>query len=549
MTEVDTSGTRNRAIHIFVAILLACLVTECVLSMQVKSPTYDEPHHILGGYLALKKQEFSFMAENPPLLKSLIALPLLFFDFHPPAMPTEFGQLWQYRLASKFLFQSGNDVDAVVFLARLPIVFLSVLLGYYVFLWARRLYGDKAGLFALTLYVFCPNILAHSRLATLDLGVSCFMFISCYHFWDYLNDFSFRKYCLSALFLGVALVVKFTAIVLLPIFFIMLVVDTIVKNKNSGRGIFDPSGLVGPSHAGVFFLKHIAVLLFSVALMIYLAYGLRPDALIQFVKGWQTIFSSMQLKGYNYLLGEYYAEPKWYYPFYVLQAKTPVPVFILSIAVLLTMREAKKELSNELCLMTPVALIFAMSIFDSTHMGLRRFLPMYPFLFVLLSRVIPHLSLTKKPVIKSALALLMAWYVFSSVKIFPDYLTYFNELAGGPENGINILDSTNIDWGQDLKRLKPFMDKQGIENLKLIYFGMADPEYYGIKRKPLSWPDLNLGPQPGYYAISANILIRLKKIPHVFGFGRDWRVAKYEPIGIIGNTIYIFNFPPFKDPS
>ena len=62
----------------------------------------------------------------------------------------------------------------------------------------------------------------------------------------------------------------------------------------------------------------------------------------------------------------------------------------------------------------------------------------------------------------------MTWYGISSVKTYPDYLTYFNEIVGGPKKGIDYLDDSNIDWGQDLKRLKGFLDKRGINKIKLL---------------------------------------------------------------------------------
>ncbi|MBT5552016.1 MAG: phospholipid carrier-dependent glycosyltransferase [Nitrospina sp.] len=190
--------------------------------MKLKSPTYDESYHLTSGYISLTKNEFRYGANQPPLIKSLAAFPLLFMGLSLPENQDPLVDKHWTLLGKYFLFSPGNNVDQIIFIARLPLVFLALLLGFYVFLWARDLYGERAGLMALTLYVFSPNILAYSRLATTDFGAACFIFIACYHIWDYLQQPIFKKLCLTGLFFGLALVVKFSTLVLFPIFFLIL---------------------------------------------------------------------------------------------------------------------------------------------------------------------------------------------------------------------------------------------------------------------------------------------------------------------------------------
>jgi hypothetical protein len=99
------------------------------------------------------------------------------------------------------------------------------------------------------------------------------------------------------------------------------------------------------------------------------------------------------------------------------------------------------------------------------------------------------------------------------MSIYPDYLTYFNGLAGGPQNGHRVLIDSNFDWGQDLKGLKRWMDHHQRQSIQFLYFGMADPEYYGIKAFYLPG-SLIIHPSPenanfelpDYLAVSANLL-------------------------------------------
>ncbi|HZE90054.1 MAG TPA: hypothetical protein VE404_10915, partial [Verrucomicrobiae bacterium] len=103
--------------------------------------------------------------------------------------------------------------------------------------------------------------------------------------------------------------------------------------------------------------------------------------------------------------------------------------------------------------------------------------------------------------------------ILSFVAATPGYLSYFNFLAGGPGGGWRYLLDSNIDWGQDLARLKRTMDAHGIDEVYLAYFGTADPASYGIRfhkvRFPYDfYPDLAPArPGPGQYlAVSLNVL-------------------------------------------
>lgn len=112
---------------------------------------------------------------------------------------------------------------------------------------------------------------------------------------------------------------------------------------------------------------------------------------------------------------------------------------------------------------------------------------------------------------------LIAWHIGESVTIRPDYLAYFNQLAGGPSKGYKHLADSSLDWGQDLPALKQWLDREGLQQpggstVYLSYFGTARPDYYGIKaiplagfvdRRPAQPPDPLSG---GVYCISATVL-------------------------------------------
>ena len=327
--------------------------------MKNKSPTYDESVHLTAGYLALVDKDFSFSPENPPLIRSFAVLPLLFIDLKIPdktkyIKQNKFKSLpGMFEFADNFVFRSENNADQSIFLSRLPIVFLSMVLGFFVFLWAKKLYGIKAGLFALVLYVFSPNILAHSRLVTTDLGVTSFMFIACYYFWCYLKEEKKWQYGLATLFTSFSLMSKYSAFSLFPIFILMTGAIIYEKRKYDHHFLTCNKGILQ-------LVKKILIhaLLFIIVFtgVIFVAYGLGADALILYKQGltvlWKDYFGEQYINGqpiysYKYLFGHYYTSPKWFCPIVVFLVKTPVPIFILFVLSLGLIQLKRKDLFNE----------------------------------------------------------------------------------------------------------------------------------------------------------------------------------------------------------
>ncbi len=532
--------------------LLLILIFQSVTSLWIKTPTYDEPYHLTSGYLSYALNDYRYGADQPPFLKSLAAFPLLFFDLKIPENYPELLKETMFVLGSKFLYQPQHNVDLLIFLARLPMVFLSCLLGVYVFLWAKELYGEKAGLFALLLYVFSPNILAYSRLVTTDIGIACFIFIPCFYFWSYLNKPTFRSLYLASLFLGLALVSKFSSIILFPIFFVILCAKFLTEREIKFKDLIVPQSEKNKRSNFQTFFMHFGIPIVIILLIIFFAYGMNSNFLTLYKEGVNhlkgTYFGDKGPRLY-YMLGYFFYEPSKFYPIVAFLVKTPVPTQIFIVFSLTVLLYKRKNLFNELCLILPAAIVFASTFTDVDHTGVRRFLPIYPFIFVFVAKLTNYIrssdfSTLKKKLAFATMTILTLWYMVSSVRIYPDYLTYFNEAIGGPQNGINYVGNSNIDWGQDLKRLKPYMEKEGIDKIKLMYEGTADPKYYKIPTEPLTKEELQLGPQSGFYAISAHYLIRLTSIPKAFGYGVGWKDKLYNPIKIIGHTIYIFNFGP-----
>jgi hypothetical protein len=177
----------------------------------------------------------------------------------------------------------------------------------------------------------------------------------------------------------------------------------------------------------------------------------------------------------------------WYYYLYAFAIKTPIPfLMILGLSLWIWVRSSPRLKSlHGAFLLVPAALVFAaFSALDQVNIGLRYVLPAFPFLMVLAGAVASH-----KPGGKSLgwliVCPLLIWYGYENLSIHPHYLAYFNQFAGGPRNGYRHLVDSNLDWGQDLREVRKYMDKEGIDSIKLSYFGTADPGRYGIRYEAL----------------------------------------------------------------
>src|SRR5262245_6773903 len=202
------------------ACLILAFLLQALFALPRLSATADEALHLASGYSYWQTRDFRMEPETPPTAKLLAALPLLFL--HPKLDIS--GEVWKKGEAAQslfgFVFLYGNDADRLLFWARVPMVLLAALGGAVVFLWARDLFGAPAGLFAVGLYSFSPNMLAHGMLVTSDVPVSTFTIMTVYLFWKGGDKASWSWDLMTGLALGAAMTTKFSA-GLLPIILIV----------------------------------------------------------------------------------------------------------------------------------------------------------------------------------------------------------------------------------------------------------------------------------------------------------------------------------------
>jgi hypothetical protein len=232
-------------------------------------------------------------------------------------------------------------------------------------------------------------------------------------------------------------------------------------------------------------------------------------------------------------MGRYSNTGWWYYFPIAFLIKTPIPILILACLAFLAFWRTRRNWGDECFVVVLPVLFFFFCMLGKINIGLRYVLPVYPFLFVFVSRLAAPAVLHRR-FLAISLSLLLGWFLASSISIYPHYLAYFNELIGGPSQGYKYLVDSNLDWGQDVKGLRDYLRENGIDKIWEYGFFPDVLSYYGIDHKPLP---VNGEGVNGYVAITAMDLQSVRRNDkHTF----DW-LKRRRPVAQIGYSIFVYN--------
>jgi hypothetical protein len=509
---VWTEPARKRAWLACVFLLVAGQTARQTYTGWHESQTFDEGLHLSGGYAFLKTGEYRIDPEHPPLGRALAASALLALN---PDLKLE-TDAWRnadaVEYGKAFLYHNRIPADTLIFRARLVVIALTAALALLLAFWTRARFGAAAGLLAVFLFTLDPNLSAHGHYVTTDMVGAATSFLACVLFGRFLRSGNALDAGWAGLALGVALVSKFSAIFLVPSFALLYVYALLRKTVRT-RSI----------------ALHAAVVALSAAAVIVAAYG--PES-VKVAQKWRSgeatrlvdvanskhvldkvmhsagkrlhlpahpyftglhLLAEHDLRGHDsYFLGKLQKKGVWYYFPVVFAVKTPLGALLL-LALCLPLVAVRipgawrwlKESQLEWALLAvPLAVYWAFCLTSHINIGLRHLLPVYPLLYALLAALWTRLARSLygrgrgTPVLTAAVCLLT---VGESAWIFPHDLAFFNAAAGGPANGANILVDSNLDWGQDLKNLKVWLDARGAgQDVCMMYFGSADQQYYGF---------------------------------------------------------------------
>jgi 4-amino-4-deoxy-L-arabinose transferase-like glycosyltransferase len=580
-------GQKPAWFRVLASLLLLLLFAQLVFSANLKSPTIDEPNHLARGYAYLQTGDLRLSRDegHPPLYNLICALPLaLLPDLSLPVHRPSWQSGFRNAFAIEFLFGGDVPLERVFFLGRLPVMLTTLCLAALVARWASELYGPWGGIFALFFCAFDPNLVAHGRLVTTDVGVAFAFVVSVYLFWRFLRAPSWLLLLLSGLALGLAQGIKFSALLLFPVLGLLGLIEALrlqsllrVPGRPLVLGRWWLSALL--ALAGV-----MAVLLLLAGLTLWAIYGFQvgrpagwPISMPApvYVEGLQKTLSHASEAGHPaFLIGDRSTEGWWYYFAVVFALKTPLATLIGLLAALAS-NAWKRTVRAELALLLVPGLYFLISIRSMLNIGYRHLLPMLPFLWVYVGRLGPligSVNWSKNPlrglpahrlwarVVSLGLAALVVWLMASTLSVAPHYLAYFNVFAGGPEGGWRYLVDSNLDWGQELWGLDEYLAQENIERVYLSWFGCTYPHLYGRALEygllpshfaypyPLDAarsPYNPLYPAPGLYVIGATNLNGVGLAAgDVFKPFRS-----QEPVERIGYSLFVYRVPGASGPD
>lgn len=590
--------------HIIVVVMFFFTVVS-VLNAKNDSATYDEVAHIPAAYTYVTQHDTRLNPEHPPLIKDLAGLPLLFmhlnFDTSQKFWTGDLKNMWdegQWAAGRHLLYEAGNNPDKIIFWSRTPIIVISILLGLFLFKWGKELAGTSAGLFALILYACDPNVLGHNHFVTTDIGIAAFLTFSFYYFLKFIKNPSWKNVLLGGFFLGLLLVTKFSSILAIPVFGLIMILYPLIK-KNDGKHNWK----IKISNLGEYFFKGSVAILVAI-IVIWTVYEINIFNMPKetFAKTIDFFFSAddanfkatitnKTLHALNqsditrplgtYLFGPawtfkrvsggngaYFLEQvgngfTWYFPVVFFIKETLPFLFLAILSIFYTIKqiyfnfsfpEIKKRITDflsksvvEFSFFIFIILYAYVSISGGLNIGFRHLFPILPFAYLLISKKISEFikdsHITSRRSFHQIFLLILIWIFSIPIFNYPNYTSYFNESIGGSKNGYNYVTDSNTDWGQDLKRLRTYVNQHPeIEKLRVDYFGGGDIKYY-IGDKYAMWWDSKRPVETGWYAISTNFLQgSIYDTKKTVGDSYRWTLG-YKPVTMIGKSILIYYIP------
>lgn len=469
--------------YFFLLSILFLFLSLTTASIYNRSPIYDELGNYQFGLDALTGNLMRESGQRMPIT-ALNALPIYFLN------QAGYGMTMREQL----------------FLSRIPTVLFSVILALFVFTWAKQLYGVKAALFSLTLFTFCPTITAHSGVVTNDIYSAALIFISVFFFVRYLKDSSLKNLIITSVMIGGAQVAKQTALLIFPIFALILFVMILRKKRIHNLEFIKKRKLILHGFLCLFIVLFIvnAAYNFNGTFMTVRDYNryhidnissqategevheaLSGLSLLRthlsffpvplpkvYVKAISTgVYYNKTGEGHGpiYLLGKLSNSGWWYYFPIASLLKFPLPTFVLLLISIVVSRKfiAQQPLDEFALISSPLIIYIFFVAYCTAQIGVRYLIPILPFLYVFVGKVVTYVPRKKCNLYRISYQLLMTWFIISSISFFPHYISYFNELIGSRLNMYKWLADSNVDWGQNEYYLEKYIENHSHETINV----------------------------------------------------------------------------------
>ena len=574
---------------LLVGLLAVAFLIQSFTASLVKSQNFDEVTHLAAGLSYLETGRIVVNQQHPPLLKEVAGIFLRLAGVRWPnsreAAALANGNLSLTNQVSVAIV-TDNGPDKVMFWSRLPFILLATAGALVLYLLGKALVGRAAALGAVFLYCLDPNILGHSFPVATDVGVAVFVMVFLLALWNYLRRPSRVRILWCGLALGAALGAKFSAVMLLPVACVLALAGAYWPvEPDAGREAIKPpsnrkapcpcgsgkkyknchgaSGHAVPSAVGTagrlvrygLATAGMCAIAFAVIQLVYVF----PKDPLQYLAGLRLV-NADHAPGYLvYMAGQ--LAPRFYsYYLVAYLVKEPVAAILLTALglVFLTRNKSVPRLARIFLLVPPIAFFVGYTLF-SDNIGIRYIIPVLPFAHMLGGVALAALIRGAQAWKRGVAVALSLWLVVAAVGIYPDHQSYFNEAAcladdpahigldGGSRCGVAWLDDSNVDWGQGMKQLKAWLDRNAAgRTVRLGYLGIFPPVTYGIKHELFEDEDFLNGERPGLYAVSAHIVASGQARARITnGSGAEW-LRRTPPAAIVGHAFYVYDIPERK---
>jgi 4-amino-4-deoxy-L-arabinose transferase-like glycosyltransferase len=544
---------------------LVVMTLNNVLAIEKTSITTDEIIHIAAGYYSLTAAEYRMNAEHPPVAKMVAAIPLLFLlpnDRGPEDGPWNFSVRGAY-FYNRFWALNRAAFQSIWFWSRIAMLTFMVALGSLLFWATRRWFGATAAVFAVLIYSVEPTILGHSKVVHTDIPAAFVYLLFFVALYAYAARPGLGKAALLGLATGIALVTKFSMVVLLPLLAVYF--------------LFQLWSEPGRSRPLATRIGHPVLITLLIVLCINITYQFRnpplgPDeawihtasrqpALVvdtiqtlshvlprDFLFGIYVVSMHNSGGDSSSILGKYDYRGWWYYFPVAFALKTPLPFLVLSIAALSwAMWNVKQKHYPWLCALLPLGIYTAFVMTSSINIGVRHFLPAFPFLIMLAGAFMARVyELAPKTGLAIGIAVI-GLMSLEAAQTFPYYLSYMNQLKGS-QPGWRYLSDSNIEWGDAVPELVEFLKKRGVNRVSgALLGGRLTLHFYGIEFVDLFAPPPR--PETEYIALGGSFL---NGSTVAYGDSTNGRgteqerlnffeaYRKLKPVAVLGNSIYVY---------
>lgn len=545
------------------------------------SQTFDEGVHLAAGVSYWVTGDFRLNPEHPVLWKLVAAAPVLLLRPDVPLDHPAWAGHRAWEFADIFLDANRVPVGQLLLVGRLAGFLAGSLLIIVVFRFGTELFGLAAGLAAASLTAFDPNLIAHARLITTDLPITLAITTTLYLLWRYRQHPTRQRLAWVILGFVFASLVKYSGLlllILLPLelavarrdrsvpltphrlfglLLVSLLVSLLVVYRGGFRKLADDPRLTEIYRQRQSIIEQQAVA--EQPVLIQRLIGVTEPG--QPVQTAIERFSELPLPFYWYLRGtaavvshSYWGQPAylfgqtnergwwWYFPAAFL-VKTPLAtlgLITVALAALARRRLARPQpLPTTLAfILVPVGLYVLATFFTRLNLGIRHLLPIYPLLFLVVGWLTSLRHRRFPRLFRGLVLTLVAGLPFSTGLSHPGELGYFSEAVGGWQRGHRYLLDSNLDWGQDLRRLRHWMTSHRVDRIFLAYAGTARPTAYGVEADALPL-DPPAGQGPNRYAVIS--IGRLVGESDRYGW-----LASYPLVARIGTSLLVYDLAPAK---